>query len=111
MIKLDAPWIADKIMEYECEIEGKLKTLLGIDNQGGYINRQQQNLDTTNSNNQEINQSQKAWYKTIKKSLDEANKVLGISLSIDMPERVEQISESHSDGPHDSEGEEEDDNR
>lgn len=111
VINLDAPWITDKVMEYECEIEGKLKTLLGLDNQGGYINRQQQNLDTTNSNNQEINKSQDVWYRTIRKSLDEANKVLGINLTIEMPERVEQMSESHSEGPHASEGEEEDDNR
>ena len=94
VIKLDAPWLCDKITEYEKGIENELKTLLGIDNQGGYLNREQQNLDTTNSNNDEINSHQDAFIGELKEGLEHANDVLGLSLSIEMPERSEQISAS-----------------
>lgn len=81
-IDLNTPWLVDKITEYEERIENKLKTLLGIDNQGGYLNREQQNLDTTNSNNQEINQSQTAFFDTLKSGIDRANEILGLNLKV-----------------------------
>ena len=48
-ISLNSPFIVDKIAAYEERLENKLKTLLGVDNQGGFTNRQQQNLNTPNS--------------------------------------------------------------
>lgn len=94
-IKLDAPWLVDKLAEYEERLENKLKTLLGLDNQGGYINRQQQNLDTTNSNNDEINSSQDSFFKTLKDGIDRANKVLGLNISIkENYTRAEQVGVS-----------------
>ena len=94
-IDLSSPWIVDKVTEYEERLENKLKTLLGLDNQGGYINRQQQNLDTTNSNNQEINASQDGFLKTLEDGIKRANEVLGLSLKVvsNMP-KTEQLSES-----------------
>ena len=82
VLKLDTPWLVDKLVSYEDVLEGKLKTLLGIDNQGGHINSQQQNLDTTNSNNDEINSSQNAFLDTLQDGIDRANKVLGLHLKL-----------------------------
>ena len=105
-IELNTPWLVDKLTEYEERLENKIKTLLGLDNQGGYINRQQQNLDTTNSNNEEINASNDIVFKTIKEGLDMANEVLGLNLSIkDNHERTEQISKSKDSGGHKEEEE------
>lgn len=54
-VSTGAPYIIDKLCEYRHGLENELRTLMGIDNQGGYLNREQQNLDTTNSNNDIIN--------------------------------------------------------
>ena len=76
-------------------LEGKLKTLLGIDNQGGHINSQQQNLDTTNSNNDEINTSQSAFIETLQDGIERANRVLGLNLKVvDKMPKVTQDSTS-----------------
>ena len=94
-IELNTPWLVDKLVSYEDVLEGRLKTLLGIDNQGGHINSQQQNLDTTNSNNDEINSSQDAFLDTLQEGIDRANEVLGLNLRLvnKMP-KVEQESVS-----------------
>lgn len=81
-IELSTPWITDKLTEYEERLENKLKTLLGMDNQGGYLNREQQNLDTTNSNNQEINNAQNSLLDTLQNGIDRANEVLGLNLKL-----------------------------
>ena len=95
VLKLDTPWLIDKLVEYEDVLEGKLKTLLGIDNQGGHINSQQQNLDTTNSNNDEINTSQSAFIETFQDGIERANRVLGLNLKvIDKMPKVTQDSTS-----------------
>lgn len=109
-IQLNAPWLVDKLAEYEERLENKLKTLLGLDNQGGYINREQQNLDTTNSNNQEINNAYDAMFNSLKTGFDRANETLGLSLSI-TKNHVEVVQDSQSKGlgqPHDSAGGKED---
>ncbi len=110
-IELSSPWIVDKVTEYEERLENKLKTLLGLDNQGGHINSQQQNLDTTNSNNQEINTTQDSFLKTLEDGVKRANEVLGLNLRVisRMP-KTEQISESKGLGEeHDYPGEEDKD--
>lgn len=110
-IELNTPWLVDKLVSYEDVLEGKLKTLLGIDNQGGHINTQQQNLDTTNSNNDEINSSQDAFIETLEDGIKRANKVLGLNLKVinKMP-KVQQESASKGLGmAHESESEEEED--
>ena len=86
-LNLNAPWIIDKITEYQKGVENDIKTLLGVDNQGGYLNREQQNLDTTNSNNDEINDMSNGPFKELQKHLDRANKILGLN------SRVKQTSQ------------------
>ena len=82
-IQLNAPYIVDKLTAFEERQENKLKTLLGIDNQGGFLNSQQQNLDVTNSNNEEINTSNDSFIETLNKSFKKANKVLGLEISVE----------------------------
>ena len=83
-LQLNAPYIVDKLTAYEERIENKLKTLLGIDNQGGFLNSQQQNVDTTNCNNQEINTHARLYSDEIQKGFDRVNELLGLSLSIEL---------------------------
>lgn len=80
-IDLDRNYVVDRLTEYEERLENKLKTLIGLDNQGGYLNRQQQNLDTTNSNNDEINDMSSGMIKEMNKSFERA-KELGIDISV-----------------------------
>lgn len=94
-LSLDTPYVIDKLRAYQTELDNSIKTLLGIDNQGGFLNSQQQNLDTTNCNNQEINTVRQSYLDTLKDSFDRANKVCGLNLSIELnAEPVEQISKS-----------------
>ena len=71
-----------KITEDQKGVENDIKTLLGVDNQGGYLNREQQNLDTTNSNNDEINDMSNGPFKELQKHLDRANKILGLNIHV-----------------------------
>ena len=101
-IELNTPWIVDKLTQYQERLENKLKTLLGLDNQGGFINNQQQNLDTTNSNNGEIIGCQEMLYKTLEDGVKRANDVCGLNLRIIKKSITpEQESISHSAGEHD----------
>lgn len=83
-LQLNAPYIVDKLTAYEERIENKLKTILGIDNQGGFINSQSQNVDITNCNNQEINTHANLYRDEIQKGFDRANKILGLNLRIEL---------------------------
>ena len=74
--------LIDKITEQQKGVENDSKTLLGVDNQGGYLNREQQNLDTTNSNNDEINDMSNGSFKELQKHLDRANKILGLNIHV-----------------------------
>ena len=92
-VELQREYIIDKVTEYEERLENKLKTLIGVDNQGGYLNREQQNLDTTNSNNDEINDTSNGMIKTLQDSFDRFKKLTGISLRAKATSKpVEQIS-------------------
>lgn len=107
-LQLNAPYIVDKLTAYEERVENKLKTLLGIDNQGGFINSQGQNLDVTNSNNQEINTHAELYSDEIQKGFDRVNDLLGLSLKIEINcEQAEQ--EGVSRGLEDHFGEEQSD--
>lgn len=95
-IQLNATYLVDKLTAYEERLENKLKTLLGLDNQGGFLNSQQQNLDTTNCNNDEINASHDAIFEELKGSLENANGVLGLELGVESKHvQAVQISTSH----------------
>ena len=66
-----------------------------MDNQGGHINSQQQNLDTTNSNNDEINDSSNSYIDTLKDGFKRANELLGLNLTIRATSKpVTQISQT-----------------
>jgi hypothetical protein len=100
-IRLDTPYIVDKIRAYQTELANQLKTLLGIDNQGGFLNSQQQNLDTTNCNNEEINSVRRSYFQTLKESFDRANEICGLNLTVrDNHERAEQTSKTKDSGNH-----------
>lgn len=95
MIKLDSPYVIDKLTEYKKGVENDLKTLFGVDNQGGYLNREQQNLDTTNSNNDEINDMAGGQLNELEEGLRRANETLGLHLTVRTTSKpVEQISMS-----------------
>lgn len=81
-LQLNAPYIVDKLTAYEERLENKLKTLLGIDNQGGFLNSQQQNVDTTNCNNQEITSHARLYADEIQKGFDRVNALLGLNLQV-----------------------------
>ena len=101
-ITLPAPWIVDKLTAYEERLENKIKTLLGVDNQGGYLNSQQQNLDTTNCNNDEINDSAEAQKTELEDGFDRANEVLGLHLTVKQTSKpVTQIGKKPEGGPKD----------
>ena len=101
-ITLPAPWIVDKLTAYEERLENKIKTLIGVDNQGGYLNSQQQNLDTTNCNNDEINDSAEAQKTELEDGFDRANEVLGLHLTVKQTSKpVTQIGKKPEGGPKD----------
>lgn len=81
-LKTGIPYVVDKLVEYKKGLENDLKTYLGIDNQGGYLNREQQNLDTTCSNDVEINLNCDNLYNELKDFFDRCNETLGSNLSI-----------------------------
>lgn len=82
-VDLSRDYLIDKLTEYEERLENKLKTLIGVDNQGGYLNREQQNLDTTNSNNDEINDMSNAYLATLKDGFERLAK-LNVHLNVEL---------------------------
>lgn len=74
-VSTGAPYIIDKLSEYKHGLENELRTYLGIDNQGGYLNREQQNLDTTNSNNDLINLNKQGYVDEINRWCERCGKL------------------------------------
>ena len=104
-VDLQRDYVVDRLVEYEERLENKLKTLIGVDNQGGYLNREQQNLDTTNSNNDEINDASSGMLRTLGASFERLREATGLNLTVrptSMP--VERVSGDRK--PYAAEGEE-----
>ena len=100
-ITLPAPWIVDKLTDYEERLKSEIKTLLGVDNIG-WQNREQQNLDTTNAANDEINDHAEAQKTELEDGFDRANKVLGLHLTVKQTSKpVTQIGKKPEGGPKD----------
>lgn len=109
-LNLNAPWIIDKLAEYKAGIENEMKTLLGIDCQGGYINRQQSNLDTVNCNNSEINDFSNGAYSELKAGFERCREFLGLNLNVRQTSRpVTQIGTPKDSGGKGEKGESDED--
>ena len=88
----------------EKQPQNKLKTLIGVDNQGGYINREQSNLDTVNCNNDEINDTSNGMIKTLQDSFERFRKLTGINIKVKGTSKpVEQIGTPKGKGGRDRE--------
>ena len=100
-ITLPAPWIVDKLTDYEERQKSEIKTLLGVDNIG-WQNREQQNLDTTNAANDEINDHADSQKTELEDGFDRANEVLGLHLTVKQTSKpVTQIGKKPEGGPKD----------
>ena len=100
-ITLPAPWIVDKLTDYEERLKSEIKTLLGVDNIG-WQNREQQNVDTTNAANDEINDHAESQKTELEDGFDRANEVLGLHLTVKQTSKpVTQIAKSPEGGPKD----------
>ena len=100
-ITLPAPWIIDKLTDYEERLKSEIKTLLGVDNIG-WQNREQQNLDTTNAANDEINDHADSQKTELEDGFDRANEVLGLHLTVKQTSKpVTQIGKKPEGGPKD----------
>ena len=100
-ITLPAPWIIDKLTDYEERLKSEIKTLLGVDNIG-WQNREQQNLDTTNAANDEINDHAESQKTELEDGFDRANEVLGLHLTVKQTSKpVTQIAKTPEGGPKD----------
>ena len=100
-ITLPAPWIVDKLTDYEERLKSEIKTLLGVDNIG-WQNREQQNVDTTNAANDEINDHADSQKTELEDGFDRANEVLGLHLTVKQTSKpVTQIAKSPEGGPKD----------
>lgn len=100
-ITLPAPWIVDKLTDYEERLKSEIKTLLGVDNIG-WQNRQQQNVDTTNAENDEINDHADSQKTELEDGFDRANEVLGLHLTVKQTSKpVTQIAKKPEGGPKD----------
>ena len=100
-ITLPAPWIIDRLTDYEERLKSEIKTLLGVDNIG-WQNREQQNVDTTNAANDEINDHADSQKTELEDGFDRANEVLGLHLTVKQTSKpVTQIGKKPEGGPKD----------
>ena len=100
-ITLPAPWIIDRLTDYEERLKSEIKTLLGVDNIG-WQNREQQNVDTTNAANDEINDHAESQKTELEDGFDRANEVLGLHLTVKQTSKpVTQIAKTPEGGPKD----------
>ena len=77
VLKTDAPFLADKLMEYKQKIWNEVLTFLGINN----LSEKKERLisDETNSNNELINLNLQSYLAPRKKAAEQFNKLFGLS--------------------------------
>lgn len=91
-----APYIIDKLHEYKVGLENELKTYFGVDNQGAVEKREQLNLDETNANNEEINDSANNFLDCLNEWCDSIREALGKDISVEGTSKpVDSIGEQH----------------
>ena len=79
---LNAPYLIDKLKEYQVSLENELLTILGIDN-FGTAKKAQLLVDEVNANNDIINDFGASIEDELRKYLERANKVLNRNISIE----------------------------
>lgn len=93
----NAPYLVDKLKQYEVSIENELLTVLGINNTGTQAKKAQMLVDEVNANNDVINDYGMAITDEIKKWLARANKVLGRNISIEVKSVAEDQESDYED--------------
>ena len=79
---LNAPYLIDKLKEYQVSLENELLTILGIDN-FGTAKKAQMLVDEVNANNDIINDFGASIEDELRQYLERANKVLNRNISIE----------------------------
>ena len=79
---LNAPYLIDKLKEYQVSLENELLTILGIDN-FGTAKKAQLLVDEVNANNDIINDFGASIEDELRQYLERANKVLNRNISIE----------------------------
>ena len=72
-----APYLIDKLREYEESLENELKTYLGIDNSGMQAKKVYQQMDEVNAANDEINDNARQFLDCLQEWCENVNKTLG----------------------------------
>lgn len=95
-VSTGAPYVIDKLHEYKVGLENELKTYLGIDNQGAVEKREQLNLDETNANNMDINDSVEGYLECLNEWADNIREAFGVDISFERANRpITSLGEYH----------------
>lgn len=103
-----APYIIDKLRDYEKDLENDLKTYLGVNNPGETKTEQLQ-LSEVNANNEEINSHDSDYEECLNSFCERIQEVLGITISVEtVREPAEQmgVEKEYTDKPGPDGGEE-----
>lgn len=76
-VSTSAPYLIDKLREYEESLENELKTYLGIDNSGMQAKKVYQQMDEVNAGNDEINDNARQFLDCLQEWCENVNKTLG----------------------------------
>jgi hypothetical protein len=100
-IKTDAPFIADKLMEYKADLWSEALTRLGVNNNPNSDKRERMIVDEATSNNQLIEIMADSFLFTRQQAVDEANKKFAedkFSISVTMRNSIKQPEQQTEEG-------------